>query len=53
MACDRCNCYFSFLAIFCLFTAQKMKISKNEKTPGDIAILHKCTKTHDYMLYCS
>ena len=50
MACDRCNCYFSFWAIFCPFTpitAQKMK-----KTPRDI-ILHKCTKTHNHMLYCS
>ena len=31
--CDRCNCYFSFWAIFCLFiplTAQKSKLWKNE-----------------------
>ena len=31
---DECNCYFSFRAIFCQFTpltAQKIKISKNEK----------------------
>ena len=59
MACDRCNCYFSIWAIFCPFTpltAQKMKMSKkNEKktTTGDIFILHKCTKNHDHMLYCS
>ena len=36
MASDRCNCYFSFWAIFCLFnhtllTAEKMKISKKWK----------------------
>ena len=34
MTCDRCNCYFSFWAIFCLFTpltAQKIKISENKK----------------------
>ena len=34
MACDRCNCYFSFSAIFCPFTpltVQKMKISKKCK----------------------
>ena len=55
MAHDRCNCYFSFWAIFCPFTpAWKMKISKEwKKKPGDIIILHKCTKTHDHMLYCS
>ena len=34
-------------------TAQKMKISKMEKKPGDIIILHKCTKTPDHRLYCS
>ena len=26
---------------------------KKEKTPGDIVILHKCTKNNDYMVYCS
>ena len=58
MAYDRCKYYFSFsFFIFCPFTpptAQKMKISKKmKKTPGDIIILHKCTKNHDHMLYCS
>ena len=57
MACDECNCYFSFWAIFCPFTfliAQKMKISKKmKKRPGDIIISHMCTKNHDHMLYCS
>ena len=28
------------------------KFQNNEKTPGDIIILHKCTKNHDHMLYC-
>ena len=28
---------------------EKMK----KKTPGDIITLHKCTKNHDHMLYCS
>ena len=23
-----------------------------KKTPGDIIILHSCTKNHDHMLYC-
>ena len=34
MVCDRCNCYFSFWAIFCPFTpltAQKIKILKKRK----------------------
>ena len=50
---------FSFWAIFCLFTpltAQKIKMKdmkkKNNNNSGDIFILHKCTKNHDYMLYC-
>ena len=30
-----------------------MKIEKIEKKPGDIIILHKCTKNHDHILYCS
>ena len=34
-------------------TAQKIKIQKHEKTPGDIIILHNCTKNHDHMLQCS
>ena len=114
MACDRCNCYFSFWASFCPFTprtTQKiknlqkwkkcLKISsfytsvpkimsicytapeawhvthnchffhfglffalltpwqpKNSKLKKTkklryIIILHKCTKNHDHMLYCS
>ena len=35
-------------------TVWKMKISiKQKKTLGHIIILHKCTKNHDHMLYCS
>ena len=32
-----------------------MKISgkRKEKTPRGMIILHKCTKNHDHMLYCS
>ena len=26
---------------------------KMKETSGDIIILHKCPKNHDYMLYCS
>ena len=48
--------FLSFWTIFCPFTpltTQKIKITKNEKNPGDIMILHRCTKYHDHMLYCS
>ena len=46
--------FLSFWTIFCPLTTQKIKILKNwKKTPGDIIILHKCTKNHDHMLYCS
>ena len=34
MVCDKCNCYFSFLTIFCPFiplTAQKIKVKKKWK----------------------
>ena len=41
---DRCNCYFSFWAIFCPF---------NGKMPGDIIILHMCTKNNDLMMHGS
>ena len=50
---DGCNCYFSFWAIFHLFTpvtAWKIKISKKWEKHRDIIILHKCTKIHDHML---
>ena len=48
MAHDRCNCQFSFWAIFSpttALTAQKIKIKKKKKRkkkPGDIIILHMC-----------
>ena len=57
MARFRCNCYFSFCAIFCPFTsltAQKMKISKKWKKPLEISSFYTSVpKNHDYMLYCS
>ena len=53
MACDGCNCYFSFWANFCPFTPltkQKIQITKKKlKKRGDIIYLHKCTKNHDNM----
>ena len=36
-----------FFAFTNSLTAYKLKISINEKTPGDIIILHMCTKNHD------
>ena len=44
-----CNCYFSFWAIFCLFTslaAWKIKIKKKheKETPGDIIIYNSVPK---------
>ena len=53
---DVCNCYFSFWAIFCPFTPVTPKKWKNEKVkkvPGEIIILHKCTKNHDHIPYSS
>ena len=54
--------FLSFWTIFCPFTplpssppqwTQKIKIMKNwrKKKPGDIIILHKCSKYHDHMQY--
>ena len=56
MVCEGCNCYFSFWAIFLPFNPPNSPKNENlkimKKTPEDI-ILHKCTKNHDHMLYCS
>ena len=50
MKCNRQN-FFVILAIFLPFTPPPPKSPKNEniknkKNPGDIIILHKCTKNH-------
>ena len=45
MTCDRCNCYFSFWAIFCPFTpltAQKIKILKKWKKCLEISSFYIC-----------
>ena len=49
---DRQN-VLSCWTIFCPFTRKINILKKLKKTPGDIIILHKYTKNHDYMLYCS
>ena len=56
MECDRQN-FLSLWAILCPFTPLKTKKNQNfentKRAPGDIIILHKRTKNHDHMLYCS
>ena len=42
-----------FFALLPLQQPKKWKFQKSEKNPGDIIILHKYAKNHDYMLYCS
>ena len=47
---------FNFVLFFALLPPNSPKnhnFEKVKKTPGDIIILHKCTKNHDHMLYCS
>ena len=41
MASVRCNCYFSFWAIFCPFTPQRIKILKNWKQILEISSFYK------------
>ena len=57
IACDGCNCSFSFCTSFCPFTPltclKNENLKKMKKTPGDIIILHQCTKNHNHKLYCS
>ena len=53
MADDRLNCYFSFWAIFCPFTANRPKtqsFKKMKNMPGDIIILNMCNKNYDQMM---
>ena len=53
---NRCNCYFSFWAIFCPFTsltAQKIKILKKWKTSWRYYHFTMVYQNHDHMLHCS
>ena len=59
MKCTRQNC-FAILGHFLLFYSPNSlknkslkKYLKKKKTPGDIIILHKCTKNHNHRLYRS
>ena len=50
------NVIFHFGLYFSLYHPNSPKnenFKKMKKTPGDIIILHNCTKNHDHMLYCS
>ena len=42
-----------FLPSFPPNNPKNQNFEKLKKAPGDIIILHKCTKNHDHMLYCS
>ena len=47
---------FHFGLFFALLPPNSLKnekFKKMKKNPGDIIILHKSTKNHDHMLYCS
>ena len=55
MKCNKHN-FFVILDNFLPFylpNTLKNKNMKNKKNPGNIIILHKCTKNHDHMLYRS
>ena len=54
-ATDRIFCYFGlFFPFYSPNNPKNQNFEKlKKKIPGDIIILHKCTKNHDHMLYCS
>ena len=57
MARDGCSYCFSFWAMFLRFytpnSPKNEHFKKMKKRPGDIIILHNCTKNYGYSLYCS
>ena len=51
---DRIFCHFGqFLAHLPPKNPKNENFKKMEKLPGDVTILHKCTKNYDHMVYCS
>ena len=42
-----------YLALLPLNSPKNENSKTMEKAPGDIVILHKYTKNHDHILYCS
>ena len=58
LACDGCNCYFFwggsyYLPFYPPNSPKNENFKQMKKNPGDIIILHKCTKKYDHILYCS
>ena len=53
--CDRQNFIIldHFLPFYPHNNLKNPNFEKLKKMPGDIIILHKCTKNHDHMLHCS
>ena len=51
------NIFFCYFGLFLPFHPPNKPENENfenmKKAPGDIIILHKCTKNHDHILYCS
>ena len=53
-ATDRNFCHFGqFFANLPHKNLKNQNFEKMKTVRGDIIILHKCTKNHDHMLYCS
>ena len=53
-ATERIFCRFRpFFALFLPDNPKYQNFEKMEKRPGDIIILHNCTKNHDDMVHCS
>ena len=51
---DRLFCHYGqFFAHLPPKNPKNHNFEKMKKRPGDIIILHKCTKNHDHMPYCS
>ena len=51
MVCDRCNCYFTFWAIFCPFTL--LTAQKNQIKHLEISLFYTCIKNYNHMMHGS
>ena len=52
-ATDIIFCHFGLFFALTPNNPENQNFEKMKKRPGYIIILHKCTKNHDHMLYCS